>query len=98
VPLEQVESLTMSAPRSPREVIWRPARLTLVGGQASSVLLPTLYPGTHRHPDDDVRLGRATEWDGADGEVARGAGGRLYLTADAAFRFIDLTELRRAAD
>jgi type VI secretion system protein ImpE len=98
VPLEQVRSLTMSPPRSPRDVLWRPARLALVGGAGGDVLLPGLYPDTHRHVDDDVRLGRATEWDGEDGEVTRGFGGRLYLTADAVFRFVELTELRRAGD
>jgi type VI secretion system protein ImpE len=98
VPLDQVRSLTVSPPRSPRDVIWRAAHLTLVGGEGADVLLPGLYPDTHRHADDDVRLGRATEWDDRDGEVARGSGGRLYLTADTVFRFVELTELRRAAD
>jgi type VI secretion system protein ImpE len=98
VPLEQVQNLTLSPPQSPRDVIWRAAQLSLVGGEGSDVLLPGLYPDTHQHADDDVRLGRATEWDGEDGEVARGSGGRLYLTADAAYRFVDLSDLRRAAD
>jgi type VI secretion system protein ImpE len=98
VPLERVQSLTMSPPQSPRDGVWRAAHLSLAGGGESDVLLPGLYPDTHQHADDDVRLGRATEWDGEDGEVARGSGGRLYLTADAAYRFVELTDLGRAAD
>jgi protein involved in temperature-dependent protein secretion len=37
-----------------------------------------LYEGSHAHPNDRVRLGRATEW--LDQEVAfRGAGQKVLL-------------------
>jgi type VI secretion system protein ImpE len=96
VPLEHVESIIANPPQAPRDVIWRPVHLTLSDGTDGDVLLPGLYPGTHEHPDDDVRLGRATEWVGTDGEVPRGSGGRLFLTGDTAVRFVDLSELRAA--
>jgi type VI secretion system protein ImpE len=97
VPLEQVESVTMHPPRSRSDVLWRPAHVALVGGPRSKVLLPGLYPGTHENPDDEVRLGRVTEWIGADGQLARGVGGRVFITGDAVTRFADVTSLRRTA-
>jgi type VI secretion system protein ImpE len=81
VPLEQVESITMNPPQAPRDVIWRPANVTLKDGLSGDVLLPGLYPDTHLHGDDEIRLGRATVWLGGTGEVARGAGGRMLITA-----------------
>jgi type VI secretion system protein ImpE len=79
VPLEQIASITMNPPEAPRDVILRPAQLTLADGLEGDVFLPGLYPSTPEHPDDEVRLGRATEWLGDDGEVARGAGGKLFV-------------------
>lgn len=96
VALEQVARVALSPPQRPRDVLWRAARLSLVDGSEVEVLLPGLYPGTHEHPDDEVRLGRATEWLGADGELAHGVGGRVFLTENAVIRFADVMCLERA--
>jgi type VI secretion system protein ImpE len=96
VPLEQIESITMNPPQNPRDLLWRPAHLVLTDGLEGDVLLPGLYPGTHDHPDDGVKLGRATEWVGAEGEVARGAGGKLFLTGDAPVEMIKILQIHRA--
>ncbi len=93
VPLEQVASLTMNPPAAPRDVLLRPAHLVLADGLEGDVLLPGLYPNSHEHPDEAVKLGRVTEWLGADGEVARGAGGRLLVTGDRAAQMIQVVEL-----
>lgn len=79
VPLERVTELTMNPPQSPRDVAFRPAHLVLADGLEGDVLLPGLYPLSHEHPDDAVKLGRATEWVGAETGVTRGAGGRVLL-------------------
>jgi type VI secretion system protein ImpE len=79
VPLERITEITMNPPRSPRDVALRPAHLVLSDGLEGDVLLPGLYPLTHEHPDDAVKLGRETEWVGGDTGVTRGAGGRVLL-------------------
>lgn len=91
VPLEHVADITLNPPTSPRDLVFRPAHVTLTDGLDGDVMLPALYPGTHDHPDEEVRLGRATEWVGAEGEVTRGAGGKLFVTGD---RSLKLTDLR----
>jgi type VI secretion system protein ImpE len=98
VPLEQVESVTLNAPQNPRDVVWRPAHLVLTDGPEGDVLLPGLYPDSHAHRDDEVKCGRATEWVGADGEILRGAGGKLFLTGDGSVEFTNITDFQRAAD
>jgi type VI secretion system protein ImpE len=97
VPLEQVESITANPPQHPRDVVFRPAHVVLRDGPEGDVLLPGLYPLTHDHPDDAVKLGRATEWVGAGGEVARGAGGRLLLAGDRAVQLVELVTIVLAA-
>lgn len=81
-PLEQVESVSMNPPGHPRDIILRPAQLVIIEGPTGDVLLPALYPGSHTHPDDAIRLGRVTDWPGDDGGPARGAGGKLFLAGD----------------
>jgi type VI secretion system protein ImpE len=80
VPLEQVATITMNPPQAPRDVIWRAASVVLTDGVSGDVLVPGLYPDTHLHADDEIRLGRGTVWLGGEGEVGRGAGGKMFLT------------------
>jgi type VI secretion system protein ImpE len=82
VPLEQVESITMNPPQAPRDVILRPANIVLTDGVSGDVLMPGLYPNTHEHAEDEIKLGRGTEWLGGEGEVTHGAGGRLLLAGN----------------
>ena len=93
VPLEQVESLTMNPPRFPRDLLWVPARLEMEGA-AGEVFLPALYPGSHGHEDDAVKLGRATTWSEPDAGPVLGAGSRAFLAGDGAVGLLEWREFR----
>jgi type VI secretion system protein ImpE len=81
LPLSQVESITTNPPKFPRDTIWLPAKLVTRVGESGDVFLPALYPGSSSHPDDAVKLGRATDWNEDDG-FALGAGLRTYFAGD----------------
>lgn len=93
VPLERVTEITMNPPKNPRDVILRPAHVVLTDGIEGDVLLPGLYPLSHEHADDEVKLGRGTVWLGNDGEVTRGAGGRILLVGGAMVPFGTVNQL-----
>ena len=82
VPLEQVEALALNVPAFPRDLIWLPARLTLQDGQEGEVFLPALYLGSHEHADDQVKLGRATDWKQAEGGPVLAAGAKTFLVGE----------------
>jgi type VI secretion system protein ImpE len=82
VPLEQVAAIVMNPPRFPRDLLWAPARLEMREGLAGEVFLPALYPGSHEHADDQIKLGRATDWSGEDGNPVLGVGLRLFLAGE----------------
>ena len=42
--------------------------------EAGEVFLPALYPGSHEHADEQVKLGRMTDWKILDGDLALGLG------------------------
>jgi type VI secretion system protein ImpE len=94
VPLQQVESLAMNPPKFPRDLLWVPAKLAVRDGPAGDVLIPALYPGSHEHADDQVRLGRATDWKQADGGPVLGVGLRTFLAGDDAVTLLEWRELQ----
>jgi type VI secretion system protein ImpE len=93
VPLDQVDSLTMNAPKTPRDLLWAPARLEMKES-AGNVFLPLLYPGSHQSEDNQAKLGRATDWKtlGESGPV-QGVGARVFLVDDDAIALQEWREL-----
>lgn len=92
LPLEQVDILSMSPPKFPRDLLWLPAHLEVRDGPAGDVFLPTVYPGSHESPDSQIKLGRLTDWKTADG-VTLGIGSRMFLAGDDAVSLLDWREL-----
>jgi type VI secretion system protein ImpE len=82
VPFEQIDTLAAKPPKFPRDLLWLAARLEVRDGPAGDVFLPALYPQSHEHADNQVKLGRMTDWQGAEGEPVRGMGLRMFLVGD----------------
>jgi type VI secretion system protein ImpE len=66
IPFEHIESIELEPPKRLRDLLWAPA-LVRTGPafkekELGEVLLPVLAPFSWKHPDDNVKLGRATEW------------------------------------
>lgn len=81
VPLEQVETITIPAPKFPRDLLWLPARLEMKDS-AGNVFLPVLYPNSHAEADDQIKLGRATDWKTVDDGPVSGVGAHLFLAGE----------------
>jgi type VI secretion system protein ImpE len=94
VPLEQVEALAMNPPKAPRDLLWFPARLSLRDGQTGPVFLPALYPFSHEAADDNVKLGRMTDWKQGDGGPVLGLGQRTFLVDGAASGLLEWREVQ----
>ncbi len=79
VPFEQINRLTISPPKRLRDLLWIPATLESNLGAVGEVFLPVLYAGSSEHGDDQVRLGRMTDWKAVGEGLALGVGQRLFL-------------------
>ncbi len=93
VPLEQIAMLAMKPPSVPRDLLWFPARLDLHDGASGSVFLPTLYPNSHEHPDDQIKRGMQTDWKQAEGGPTLGVGAREFLVGDDSVALLNWQEL-----
>jgi len=60
-------------------------------------LIPVLYSGSFRHPDEQVRLGRATVWNDVGENLMRGSGQRMFLIDDDEKPMLHCREIEFAA-
>jgi type VI secretion system protein ImpE len=91
--LEQASSVALNAPKFPRDLLWAPARVMLKDGTTGDVLMPALYPNSHAHADDAVKLGRATDWTTPAEGLTHGVGAKTFLIGDDAAGLLDWREM-----
>jgi len=93
LPFEKVDEIEFRAPDRSRHLLWRSARLALREGADLEVHFPAVYPGSARHPDEQCKLGRKTDWLGGDGEPMRGVGQRTFLVGDDAIGIMEINRI-----
>jgi type VI secretion system protein ImpE len=101
LPFGYIGSVQMEPPRFLRDLMWSSARVTTAPGikdqEFGEVLLPVLCPLSWQHPQDDVKLGRATEWQGIEGQETPSGQKLLLLDGEEIVPFLEMRELQFAA-
>jgi type VI secretion system protein ImpE len=82
IPLEQIRKIEIDPPRKLRDLVWIPARIQAADQTTGEVYIPALYAGSSDHENDQVKLGRMTDWKAVAEDLYTGAGLRLFLTDD----------------
>ena len=77
LPFEQIKRMEIDRPKQLRDLIWATASIETTDRELRA-FLPTLYANTSEHEDDQVRLGRMTDWKEVGEELYLGAGLRLF--------------------
>lgn len=78
IPLEQIEKIEIEKPKTLRDLFWIQAKVETENGTNGEVLLPALYNGSWRSENDQVRLGRMTDWRDAGDEIFIGEGMKMF--------------------
>jgi type VI secretion system protein ImpE len=101
LPFEFIGSVHVEAPKFLRDLLWATARVATAPGfkdrEFGEVLLPALCPLSWQHPDESVRLGRATEWQKSDGQDVPFGQKLLVLDDEEVVPFLEVRELQFAA-
>jgi len=79
---EHIRAIEIDPPRTLRDLIWVPARVEALDGTTGEVFIPATYFGSSTHSDDNVRLGRMTDWRAGANDISEGLGLRLFLVGD----------------
>ena len=85
--------MAIEPPEDLRDLVWVPAQFSWANGGKSIALLPVRYPGTQRSSNDDLRLGRRTEWEEKGEGSYFGLGQRMLATDTADYPLLDVREL-----
>lgn len=93
IPIELVEVIEFRPPERAHDLLWRRAHMAVAGGPDGEVYLPSLYPLTFKDADDQLRLGRGTDWRGEEGQPIRGIGQRMYLIGDDTKSILELQNI-----
>jgi type VI secretion system protein ImpE len=91
VDFRKIDTVTTQPLQRPRDLAFRQAELTLIGGAEASVLLPAVYYGNANNPA--WQLGRETEWQDLAPGLVVGCGQRCFLAGDEITSLHELTEL-----
>lgn len=94
LPMEQVKTLVFSPPHFLRDLLWVPARVECHDGQQGDVYLPALYPGSDTDENEQVRLGRITEWIDLGAGLVGGLGLKTFLVDDAECSLLEIRDIQ----
>lgn len=92
LPFEQIKRLEIDAPKQLRDLIWAPASIETTDRELKA-FLPTLYVDSSQHPNEQVKLGRMTDWHQLGEEFYRGAGLRLFAVDGAEMPLLEVRSL-----
>ena len=93
IPTERVESIVFDKPKRARDLYWRRATMSVRQGPDGVVYLPAIYASDDPDLDDELRLGRATDWIERPDAPVSGAGQRMFLAGDKLISVTDITEI-----
>jgi type VI secretion system protein ImpE len=97
IPFEHITAIEMEPPRRLRDTLWAPALVrtgpAFKGTELGEVLIPVVYPFSWKNADENVWLGRATEWVADDKGQEFPAGQKLFLVDGEEIPLLELRSL-----
>lgn len=78
LPMEQIQKIEFFKPKSLRDLCWVQAQVELVEGTNGEMFLPSIYSGSWKSDNDQIRLGRMTDWRDLGDDLFAGEGLKLF--------------------
>ena len=78
LPMEQIEKIEFFKPKSLRDLFWLQGKVEMTNGTGGEMFVPALYADSWKSSEDQVRLGRMTDWRDAGGELFTGEGTKMF--------------------
>lgn len=93
LPCEQIKKITIPKPKQLRDLLWTQATIESWDGPSGDVFLPVLYVGSHGEKDDQLRLGKITDWRALGNGLAGGTGQKTFLVDDREMSILEIREI-----
>ncbi len=78
LPFEHIEKIDFMPPKSLRDMYWAQAEVEMTNGTKGEMFLPTLYCESFKNNDDQIRLGKVTDWREVGEDIFVGEGVRTF--------------------
>lgn len=78
LPFEHIKKIEFFPPKSLRDLYWLQAEVEMTNGTKGEMFFPALYAGSSKSGNDQVRLGRMTDWRDLGEDVFVGEGTRMF--------------------
>lgn len=78
LPFEQVETVEFVPAKTLRDKYWMQAEIGMTNGTKGEMFIPSLYVDTFKSDNDEIRLGKVTDWRETGEDLFIGEGVRLY--------------------
>ena len=93
IPFEQVRALKLDPPKQLRDLLWAPVSVEIENGQGGEAFVPVLYVGSEQDDNEQVRLGRLTEWINLGEGIAGGVGQRTFMIDNGERSLLEIRDL-----
>lgn len=97
ISFHDIQSIQMEEPKRLRDLCWAPAKLTtgptFRSRELGEILLPAITPLSWQHEDDEVRLGRVTEFCEDETGAVAPYGGKTLLVDGEEVALVDMRQL-----
>jgi len=93
VPITAIRELVVSKPETLIDLIWTKGRITTWEGLTMGCFLPVLYPNSFQSSDNNIRLGRLTDWKSLGGGFSRAAGQHVFQVGEEDKSLFELGEV-----
>lgn len=92
IPFEQVVRMKFAPAKTLRDRYWIQAEFEMINGTTGEMFLPALYVNSWKNDDDQIRLGKVTDWRDIGNDIFAGEGTRMFQF-DGGYKLISEIEL-----
>lgn len=78
LPFEHIDKITFMPAKSLRDMYWIQAEVEMTNGTAGEMFFPALYVESFKNADDEIRLGKVTDWKEVGEDIFVGEGARTF--------------------
>lgn len=93
VPFEAIRELVITPPHTALDLIWLTASITTWEGLSLNCHLPMMYPESFRQADENIKMGRLTDWLPLGAGLTRGVGQHVYQIGEAETALTEIKEM-----
>jgi type VI secretion system protein ImpE len=93
IPFEQIRTLKLNPPKQLRDLLWAPVSVEIENGQGGEAFVPVLYAGSEQDDNEQVRLGRITEWINLGEGIVGGVGQRTFMIDNEEQSLLEIRDL-----